>query len=114
MLLLMLLIVLLLHYFCCCCQGSGSSESEYDASEHVERGPNDTVHDYIKKQMDYVHKRTYRREIKDYIKKKNLKKKDGETDRDLMLLADQLKYYEENEQSEEYKKEMIAHLMQGR
>jgi len=94
--------------------GSESSESEYDASEHVERGPNDTDRDYVEKLMDNVHERTYRREIKDYIKKKNLKKKDGETDDDLMKLADSLKYCEENEQCEEYKKEMIAWLMEGR
>ena len=55
--------------------GSESSESE----EHVERGPNDTDRDYVEKLMDNVHKRTYRREIKDYIKKKNLKKIEGES-----------------------------------
>ncbi len=59
---------------------SDSDGSEYDASDHVKCGPNDTNLEYAEKLMDYCHKREYMHALKKFIKKNNLKQEVGETE----------------------------------
>ena len=59
---------------------SDSDGSEYDASDHVKCGPNDTNLEYAQKLMDYCHKREYMHALKKFIKKNNLKQEVGETE----------------------------------